>query len=91
MHMLKVVHRDIKPPNIMFSPTYAKNVFIDFGCSEGLKEALGQKKLTRFTGTTAFCSPEMLTLLITKFGLVDLYFNDIFSLKQTFSFENLNS
>ncbi len=31
MHMLQIVHRDIKPQNIMYSPAYNKNVFIDFG------------------------------------------------------------
>lgn len=41
MHMLQIVHRDIKPGNIMFSPTFNKNVFIDFGGSEILMEALG--------------------------------------------------
>ena len=41
MHMVKVVHRDIKPSNIMYSPIFKKYVFIDFGCSEGLKENLG--------------------------------------------------
>lgn len=89
--MLKIVHRDIKPSNIMYSPTFGKNVFIDFGCSSGLKETIGQKKLTKFAGATAFCSPEMFTLLTIKFGLVDLYFNDIFSLKQSFDSHNPNS
>jgi serine/threonine protein kinase len=31
MHQLKIVHRDIKSDNIMYSPTYKKNVLIDFG------------------------------------------------------------
>ena len=36
MHMLRVVHRDVKPTNIMFSKAFGKTVFIDFGCSEGV-------------------------------------------------------
>jgi len=39
--MLQVVHRDIKPGNIMYSETYKKNIFIDFGCTEVLNEKLG--------------------------------------------------
>lgn len=33
MHHFKMVHLDIKPENIMLSPTYRKPVFIDFGLS----------------------------------------------------------
>lgn len=31
MHVLRIVHRDIKPNNIMFSKTFNKIVFIDLG------------------------------------------------------------
>jgi serine/threonine protein kinase len=31
MHTLGIVHRDIKPDNIMYSRTFKKHVFIDFG------------------------------------------------------------
>lgn len=34
MHQLKIVHRDIKPNNIMYSPAFDKNILIDFGSSE---------------------------------------------------------
>lgn len=56
MHMLQIIHGDIKPSNIMYSPTFKKHVFIDFGCSEGLKKNLGQKKTTNFFGTASYCS-----------------------------------
>jgi serine/threonine protein kinase len=36
MHMLQIVHRDIKTSNILYSPTYKKLVFIDFGCTDVL-------------------------------------------------------
>ena len=54
--MLQIIHGDIKPSNIMYSPTFKKHVFIDFGCSEGLKKNLGQKKTTNFFGTASYCS-----------------------------------
>jgi serine/threonine protein kinase len=34
MHLLKIIHFDIKPSNIMFSKSYNKAVFIDFGISD---------------------------------------------------------
>ena len=34
LHKLHVVHQDIKPNNIMYSPFYDKAVFIDFGLSK---------------------------------------------------------
>ena len=37
MHMLNIVHSDIKPANIMFSPTFNKNVLIDFGIASFVK------------------------------------------------------
>ncbi len=38
MHRLKIVHRDIKPQNIMYSSTFKKDVFIDFGACDFLYE-----------------------------------------------------
>ena len=80
MHMLHIVHRDIKPMNIMFSKSLKKFVFIDFGCSEVLDESIGYKTLAKFVGTTAFCTDELLGLLSQQTGLVDLYYNDLFGL-----------
>ena len=42
---------DIKPENIMFSPSQEKLVFIDFGFSELIEEEAGFKTLTSFQGT----------------------------------------
>lgn len=66
MHILNVVHKDIKPTNIMYSPTFRKDVLIDFGCTEVIREHLGEKTFTKFTGTTAYCSDEILALLKQK-------------------------
>jgi serine/threonine protein kinase len=41
MHLLKIVHTDIKPDNIMFSKAFNKLVFIDFGLSDIIKQKMG--------------------------------------------------
>ena len=41
MHFLRFVHSDIKPANIMYSKTFKKNVLIDFGISEMIREKRG--------------------------------------------------
>jgi serine/threonine protein kinase len=33
MHQFYITHNDIKPDNIVYSPTYKKFVFIDYGLS----------------------------------------------------------
>lgn len=43
MHILKIIHQDIKPDNIMYSPTFKKLVFIDFGGCLMVEEPLGLK------------------------------------------------
>lgn len=43
----------------MLSPSYGKEVFIDFGLSRLIEENAGLKSLTTFSGSAHFCSPEM--------------------------------
>lgn len=31
MHILQIIHLDIKPANIMYSKTFQKNVLLEFG------------------------------------------------------------
>ncbi len=59
MHSLSILHRDIKPDNIMYSPSYGKYVLIDFGISEYTSERPGQTVFTSFAGTYTYCSEEM--------------------------------
>lgn len=33
LHKLSIVHQDIKPENIMYSPSFDRAIFIDFGLS----------------------------------------------------------
>jgi serine/threonine protein kinase len=41
LHRLKIIHKDLKPLNFMYSNTYKKNVFIDFGISHPILESFG--------------------------------------------------
>jgi len=57
-HALNIVHRDVKPENIVLSPEGA--VLLDFGIARAIA-ASGNERLTRsgFTvGTSAYMSPE---------------------------------
>jgi serine/threonine protein kinase len=56
LHWLHIVHRDIKPDNVMLSPSFRKPVFIDFGLSIIITENIGSTSLTHFTGSINFCS-----------------------------------
>ncbi len=43
MHNFYIVHCDIKPENVMLSPSYHKLVFVDFGFSDILKKNPGKR------------------------------------------------
>jgi len=75
---------DIKPDNICFSPSLKQFIFIDYGLTTAIKEEIGFKSMTYFAGSFSFCSPEMLLLFNNPSGWIDLYFNDMHSLKETF-------
>jgi serine/threonine protein kinase len=66
LHRFKIIHRDINPSNIMFSPKRNSLVFIDFGFSLIVPEDQGFKSSTTFHGTPAFVSREMFQLFNVK-------------------------
>ena len=74
MHSLHIIHGDIKPDNVMFSPSLKKFVFVDFGVSRIIEEEKGEKTFTDYFGTPKYSSEEMLLLsIMKKEGKVDLY------------------
>ena len=81
---MHIVHSDIKPDNIQFSPSLSQPVFIDFGLSDMLREQSGETTLTRFKGTLGFMCPQ-LSEMHNSFSQsrVDLYYNDTYGLGKT--------
>ena len=84
MHSLKLVHRDIKPLNVAWSPTFKRWIFLDFGFSTILQENFGEKTYTKFIGTFNYTIDELQSLfLFGEKGAVNFYKNDEFGLKKS--------
>jgi serine/threonine protein kinase len=81
IHRNRVIHRDIKPPNIIRSERDRRLVLIDFGAvreflSDIDDEAGGQSPATQFVGTPGFAPPEQLALR-------PCYASDVYALGMT--------
>jgi serine/threonine protein kinase len=80
VHQHKVIHRDIKPPNIIRCQEDGRLVLIDFGAVKEqfamVSENTHKGTTTHFVGTLGFSPPEQLALRAT-------YSSDIFALGVT--------
>lgn len=83
MHLLQLVHNDIKPANILFSKAYGDFVLADFGLTAAINEQQGLKTKTYRQGTLRYMSPEMVSLKKGCLDFVDLYYNDMWGLSES--------
>ncbi|MGB6016931.1 MAG: serine/threonine-protein kinase [Nodosilinea sp.] len=84
IHRNRIIHRDIKPPNIIRSERDRRLVLIDFGAvreflSDVEDQSSAQAPATQFVGTPGFAPPEQLALRpcyssdIYALGITSLY------------------
>jgi serine/threonine protein kinase len=84
LHCLNIVHLDIKPDNISFSPSLNEPILLDFGFSDVVEDSVGKRTKTAFAGTLGFSSPEMVECYNNRCpSYVDVYYNDVFALSNT--------
>ena len=77
LRQLHIVHADIKPDNILYSPGWKNVVLVDFGLAMIVKESVNEETETGFFGTPYFAGEEMKYLHEYKIkGFVNLYKND---------------
>jgi serine/threonine-protein kinase len=80
IHRCRIIHRDIKPPNIIRCADDGRLVLIDFGavreCLGELGDGSYQNSLTQFVGTPGFAPPEQQALRPT-------YASDIYAIGMT--------
>jgi non-specific serine/threonine protein kinase/serine/threonine-protein kinase len=60
VHDQKLVHRDVKPANLMLTPDGSRIVLMDFGLTKGESLALTASRNAGFLGTLRYAAPEQL-------------------------------
>lgn len=83
LHSFGIIHKDVKPSNMVYSPALQNFVFIDFGISMWVKERPGEQTKTFREGTFQYMSPQMKRLDPGCAGWVDLYWNDLYALRMS--------
>ena len=70
-HARGIIHRDVKPSNIMISGEHA--VLVDFGVAQAVEEAIDITGANHFVGTTQYMAPEQFDPATAVDGRVDVY------------------
>jgi serine/threonine protein kinase len=68
VHDLGLVHRDVKPGNLMVTPDGERVVLMDFGLAKGAGESLSASRHGGLLGTLRYAAPEQLAALSLKVG-----------------------
>lgn len=90
LHSFGLIHKDVKPDNMAYSPLLKDFVFLDFGVSQYVQERPGEKTLTFREGTFTYMSAEMKQVGAGEQGMVDLFWNDLSGLEKSVEAVEIN-
>jgi tetratricopeptide (TPR) repeat protein len=68
VHDQNIVHRDVKPANLMLTPDGTRVVLMDFGLAKGQSPSLSASRAGGFLGTLRYAAPEQLAAAKLRVG-----------------------
>jgi serine/threonine protein kinase/tetratricopeptide (TPR) repeat protein len=68
IHDQQMVHRDVKPANLMLTPDGSRVVLMDFGLAKGQSLSLSASRAGGLLGTLRYAAPEQLAAASLKVG-----------------------
>ena len=68
VHDQGIVHRDVKPANLMLTPDGTRVVLMDFGLAKGNTRTLEASRMAGLLGTLRYAAPEQLAAAQVKVG-----------------------
>jgi serine/threonine protein kinase len=68
VHDQQIIHRDVKPANLMLTPDSSRVVVMDFGLAKGPETTLAASRQGGLLGTMRYAAPEQLAAANLKVG-----------------------
>lgn len=68
IHEMGIIHRDVKPANLMLTPDGTRIVLMDFGLAKGSTNAVTATRQGGLLGTLRYAAPEQLAAANIKIG-----------------------
>ena len=68
VHDQQIVHRDVKPANLMLTPDGSRIVLMDFGLAKGQSLTTSESRRAGLLGTLRYAAPEQLAAATLKVG-----------------------